>query len=103
MPYKDNTFDLTFSIGLLEHFDNYDEVIKEQVRVLAPGGMFIGYVVPDMPNNIQKDFEWINRLLRTILADESIKATDTKSDKNAEKQTHGFQTEVTQLLDLKMD
>ena len=80
LPYKDNTFDLTFSIGLLEHFDNYDEVIKEQVRVLAPGGMFIGYVVPDMPNNIQKDFEWINRLLRTILADESIKATDTKSE-----------------------
>jgi SAM-dependent methyltransferase len=80
LPYKDNTFDLTFSIGLLEHFDNYDNVIAEQVRVLAPGGMFIGYVVPEMPNNIQKDFEWVNHLLRSLLPNESIKAENVKSE-----------------------
>jgi len=65
MKFEKNTFDIIFSIGLLEHFENIDEVIKEQVRVLKKGGKFIGYVVPEIKNNIQDDFKWINEILKT--------------------------------------
>lgn len=67
LPYEDGNFDLVFSIGLLEHFEDIGPVISEQVRVLAPGGIFIGYVVPHLPNCIQKDYEWINDVLRAII------------------------------------
>jgi ubiquinone/menaquinone biosynthesis C-methylase UbiE len=64
LPYPEGSFDLVFSIGLLEHFDDIEVPIREQTRVLAPGGLFIGYVVPKYTDNIQKDYEWINRILK---------------------------------------
>jgi SAM-dependent methyltransferase len=66
LPYKEKSFDLIFSIGLLEHFDQIDAVIQEQVRVLNPGGLFIGYVVPHMPDNIQKQYSWICDILKEL-------------------------------------
>jgi ubiquinone/menaquinone biosynthesis C-methylase UbiE len=63
LPFADNSFDMTFSIGLLEHFDPFEKVIEEQTRILAPGGLFIGYVVPENPGCVQKDFNWINKIL----------------------------------------
>lgn len=44
---ESNTFDITTSIGLLEHFEDPAGVIKEQARVLKKGGIFTAYVVPD--------------------------------------------------------
>ena len=79
MPIENNTFDLVFSIGLLEHFSNIDTIISEQIRVLKPGGLFIGYVVPELKINIQKDFNWINDLLRIIYENEKHE-TDKKSE-----------------------
>jgi ubiquinone/menaquinone biosynthesis C-methylase UbiE len=78
LPYPDNSFDLVFSIGLLEHFQEIDKVISEQVRVLAPGGLFIGYVVPVLPENLQKNYEWINDLLRSLLL---VKTNEASTDK----------------------
>lgn len=63
LPYADASFDLVFSIGLLEHFDDIETPIREQTRILAPGGLFIGYVVPKYTHNIQKDYNWINLIL----------------------------------------
>lgn len=73
LPYAENEFEAIFSIGLLEHFEKIETVISEQVRVLAPGGVFIGYVVPKFEKNIQSDFDWINEVLKETL-DESLKA-----------------------------
>jgi SAM-dependent methyltransferase len=67
LPYADNSFDLCFSIGLLEHFVDIDRVIEEQVRVLDSGGLFIGYVVPHLPENVQKNFGWICDLLKSLV------------------------------------
>lgn len=67
LPYEDNSYDLVFSIGLLEHFENIRPVIAEQVRVLDKGGVFIGYIVPHLPDCIQKDYEWVNDLLRALM------------------------------------
>jgi SAM-dependent methyltransferase len=63
LPFPDNSFDVTFSIGLLEHFENVRPVISEQLRVLRPGGWFLGYIVPECPDNIQRYFNWINSIL----------------------------------------
>ena len=67
LPYEDSTFDLVFSIGLLEHFEDINTVIAEQARVLVPGGVFIGYVVPYLPDSVQKEYEWVNDLLRALM------------------------------------
>lgn len=66
MPFHDNTFDVVISIGLLEHFENVEKPINEQYRVLKPGGLFIGYIVPERPDNVQKYFNWINNLLKFL-------------------------------------
>jgi len=43
LPFPDNTFDIVFHQGLLEHFrrGDADRMIKEQVRVLKPGGFLL--------------------------------------------------------------
>lgn len=45
MPFSNNTFDLVFSVGLVEHFQDPIPVIDEQLRVLKPGG----YLIVDVP------------------------------------------------------
>ncbi|MBB3648321.1 SAM-dependent methyltransferase [Rhizobium sp. BK619] len=67
MPFETGAYDLVFSIGLLEHFEEIESAIAEQVRILAPNGLFIGYVVPHIPENVQKDYGWICDILRAIL------------------------------------
>ena len=46
LKLANNTYDLTTSIGLLEHFKDPTDVIAEQMRVLKKGGVFTAYVVP---------------------------------------------------------
>ncbi|MDZ7859641.1 MAG: class I SAM-dependent methyltransferase [Candidatus Krumholzibacteriota bacterium] len=45
LPFKDETFDLVFHQGLLEHFRNPDDMIKEHKRVIKKGG----YLLVDVP------------------------------------------------------
>lgn len=63
MPFEDSRFDAVVSIGLLEHFEEIKPLLSEQWRVLKPGGMFLGYVVPERPDNIQRSYRWINKCL----------------------------------------
>ncbi len=64
MPFDDNSFDVVTSIGLLEHFEDVKSPIMEQIRVLKPGGTFLGYIVPERPDNVQKHYKWINSILK---------------------------------------
>lgn len=64
LPFQEGTFDVVFSIGLLEHFEDITPPLAEQVRVLSPGGWLLVYVVPENPKNVQADFEWVNEVLR---------------------------------------
>lgn len=41
IPYPDNHFDLVYSVGLMEHFKNYVSLLKEQIRVIKPGGFLL--------------------------------------------------------------
>ena len=52
-----NSFDISFSFGFIEHFDNPTEVIERQLRLCKPGGYFI-IVIP----NLQGIYYWWNRI-----------------------------------------
>ncbi len=66
LPFPNNSFDVTYSIGLLEHFEDVRQPIAESLRVLRPGGWFFGYIVPERPDNLQRYFSWINHLLKFV-------------------------------------
>src|SRR3989344_1771048 len=38
IPFKKNTFDMVFSTGLIEHYNNKQSLVNEHVRVLKNGG-----------------------------------------------------------------
>ena len=64
LDLTDSSFDLVFSIGVFEHFEDIITPIKEQIRILDSGGLFIAYIVPEYKNNVQNDYEWVNSLLK---------------------------------------
>lgn len=66
LPFKENSYDIVVSIGLLEHFEDIDKPLSEQFRILRKGGVFLGYIVPKRKDNIQKFFSFINSLLKFI-------------------------------------
>ena len=41
MPFKKDTFDMVFSTGLIEHYNNKQSLVNEHVRVLNNGGTCI--------------------------------------------------------------
>lgn len=41
LPFKDNSFDLAFSIYVLEHIERPSTLVAEMRRVLRPGGLFV--------------------------------------------------------------
>jgi len=46
LPFPDYTFDIVFSTGLLEHFENPQPIVSEMVRVLKNKGLFYSDIVP---------------------------------------------------------
>ena len=89
LPFDDNSFDLIFSIGLLEHFENVEPVIKSQIDKLKPNGTLINYIVPMYTDNVQKDFFWINDILKNLYEESKstslIKDEVFRSDDGSEK------------------
>ena len=71
LPYPAESYDAVFSIGLLEHFDDVTQTLSEQYRVLKKGGVFLGYVVPEMPDNVQQQYDWFNKILTEIMGPEA--------------------------------
>ncbi len=45
LPFRDESFDLVFSQGLIEHFKNPNKLISEKVRVTKRGG----FIIIDVP------------------------------------------------------
>jgi len=47
LPLADNLFDVVYSGGVLEFFDDVSVPLREIVRVLKPGGLFVAGIVPN--------------------------------------------------------
>lgn len=61
LPFADNSFDVVYSIGLLEHLEDYQRTLAESYRVLTPGGVMISLNIPkkwslQILNNLYKRF-----------------------------------------------
>lgn len=41
IPFPDGYFDVVCSFNSLDHVDDLDDAVKEMIRVLAPGGLFL--------------------------------------------------------------
>jgi ubiquinone/menaquinone biosynthesis C-methylase UbiE len=41
LPFKDNTFDIVYSNGVLHHTENTDQTLREVYRILKPGGQAV--------------------------------------------------------------
>lgn len=41
LPFPDNTFDLVFSIDVMEHVEDHIQFFDEQIRVCKPGGIVL--------------------------------------------------------------
>ena len=80
LPYDDDSFDIVFSIGLLEHFEDIETPLSEQVRILSKDGLFLGYVVPKYTENIQMDYDWVNDLLKEMASDKLRKNVKQKEE-----------------------
>jgi ubiquinone/menaquinone biosynthesis C-methylase UbiE len=63
LSFASDSFGVCVSIGLLEHFDDVAGLMREQIRVLQPGGVMLAYVVPDQPESVQQHFQWLNKSL----------------------------------------
>lgn len=64
LDLEDESFDVVANIGLLEHFEDINKVMNEQIRILKPDGWCFSYIVPERPDNIQRYFKWLNQLLK---------------------------------------
>lgn len=47
IPFADDTFDLVYSLGVIEHFSGTEQALTEQVRVCKSGGIVVA-VVPNL-------------------------------------------------------
>lgn len=73
IPLHDDTFDVVFSTGLLEHFSDPGKVVKEMTRVLKPGGLLIIQI----PNFHTGSLMW---LIEDILFRRGMSKTHFKLD-----------------------
>jgi ubiquinone/menaquinone biosynthesis C-methylase UbiE len=75
LPLCDNTFDVIFSAGLLEHFSEPEKMVKEMARILKPGGLLIIQI----PNFHTGSLMW---LIEDIVFRREMSETHVKLDLN---------------------
>ena len=60
LPFSESTFDVVYSLGLIEHFDFHRsiELVEEHARVCKPGGLVIVSVpnLLNLPHTVRKGF-----------------------------------------------
>ncbi len=68
LPFEDNSFDMAFCIYVLEHMVDPERFAREVMRILRPGGMFLGltpnryHYVPLLASLLPDSFHrWYNK------------------------------------------
>ncbi len=41
MPFKKHTFDMVYSVGLMEHFEDLLPLLRKQIQIIKPGGFLL--------------------------------------------------------------
>lgn len=62
LPYKDNTFDLSYSWGVIHHSPNTQKCLEELIRVTKPGG-----TIKVMVYHRRSLFAWYQWILHALL------------------------------------
>lgn len=62
LPFKNESFDVVMSFGLLEHFEDIRTPIYEMVRILKPNGLFLADVITKRIS-VQTFQSWVNFFL----------------------------------------
>lgn len=100
-PFPDESFDCIYNIGLLEHFENPGEVLKEAFRLLRKEGLIFMPVFPDItsPHSfllrlIFNPLSYIKRIFKTntALEDSMIRTKRTLDSYEAICKKMGFRT-----------
>jgi SAM-dependent methyltransferase len=66
LPFKDQEFDIVYSISVLEHIDKPDNSIIEIARVLKPGGLLLLTIDLDLKGNSGIGLMNYQKLLKAI-------------------------------------
>ena len=72
IPFQNSVFDIVYSKQVLEHVRFPDDTVKEIVRVLKPGGLFIGSVSHTEPYHACSIFNWTPYGLIQVFKDADI-------------------------------
>ncbi len=62
LSFKDNSFDMIVSIGLVEHLKDYSKIYSEKYRTLKPGGIMISLNIPQ-----KFSIQVLNKIYRSFL------------------------------------
>ncbi len=71
------TFDLVYSVGLIEHFPDKTDIVEAHVSLAKPGGLVLFHVPIDSEDNRRLTSlaaEWENFGYRELLTPEELKA-----------------------------
>lgn len=81
LPYRDEVFDLVYTIAVLEQLRYPDVALQEIRRVLKPGGTFLGNVTWQTPYLSGVHFSWSHVGLNDLLQDAGFEVTALVADK----------------------
>ena len=73
-------FDIVYSLGLIEHFTDFDQVIEKHLEYIKPGGM----LVLGAPNFLGINHFFLKRLAPELLAKHNLKNMDLDNWKHLE-------------------
>lgn len=78
MLLADESFDVVFSYGLLEHFEvePLRTTLAEQTRVLKSGGLWLAYVPPNPPNYYFPGMSAVTEAIRLYAGVEQVDKTE---------------------------
>ena len=82
LPFKDDTFDVVMSTGLLEHFRDPSPIITEMVRVLRPDGLYYSDILPDKFSLLRSLF-FLKKTFNRIRGEEMKIHYENKLDKKS--------------------
>ncbi|MDA2916136.1 methyltransferase domain-containing protein [Nitrospinae bacterium AH_259_B05_G02_I21] len=78
-PFREHSFHLVMSFGVLEHFEDPVRPLREMVRILKPGGTLCNSVVYTNRVNFQTVVDWLYHIPGTIVKHGALRRDPAKA------------------------